>query len=266
MERTVVHSDDTAKTEQLHDEERAFKYKGVFSQKTVDLVIPFFNESGNITKTHDNSKKLERLFHIKNYIYINNGSKDSTLSELEALKKKYDKIIIVDIKENIGYGNGFKHGFAQSTADFILTNHADQQFRAYLFYLDILDELKSFDQCYSIFPERKGRPIVSILFTWVLRKSLSMILGRHLSEFNGQPKLIDKSALSVTIDKFPDDFSFDLMLYISIDKKKFYPILEHFREVGQSSWNRGLVSKFRLFRSYIKSARKMKKHQPQPKH
>lgn len=230
-----------------------------FAQKTIDIVIPFFNESGNILAAHQNSIKLEKLFQIKNYIYVNNGSVDNTLEELEGLKEERANIKIVDVKENIGYGNGFKKGFEVSFADFVMTNHADQQFDAYQFYLSIIDDLNTFDKNYSIFPIRKGRPVPAAFFTMVLRQVLSMILGVRLKDFNGQPKLIDKSALLFPIHTFPNDFSFDLMLFKSIRFKRFYPILENKREVGESSWNTGMSAKYRLFKSYIKSARNIKK-------
>ena len=254
-----IDTDSLIKTKPFYEKELSFKTSRVLSKKTVDIIIPFFNESDNVADTHRSTEKLERLFRIKNYIYINNGSKDNTLSELKKLKAENPKIKIIDIEKNTGYGNGFKKGFEKSTANFVITNHADQQFDAFSFYSHLLDELKMLDQGVSVFSIRTGRPYSSILFTRILRAVLSIILRVKLNEFNGQPKLIDASSISVPIHDFPDDFSFDLMLYLALRKKNFYPIHEQNREAGVSSWNDGLRSKFTLFKSYIKSAGKMKK-------
>lgn len=243
----------------IHDELNEFKHKSVYSEKTVDVIIPFYNESGNVVNAHHHAKKLEELFNINTYIYINNGSKDDTLSQLEKLKQESDKVKIINIKENTGYGAGLKQGFMSSSADFIMTNHADQQFDAYHFYLDILDKLLALNSPYSIFPQRKGRPRSTTFFTGVLRITLSTILGVQLKDFNGQPKLINKVSFTNTVDTFPSGFSFDLMLYLSTENKKFFPIKEQNREVGESSWNHGLTSKFHIFKSYISSALGMKK-------
>jgi len=234
--------------DQMHDD------MGVFSTKTVDIVIPFYNESGNVIQTHKNAEKLESLFNIKNYVYVNNGSIDKTFDELKWIEQKHTKIKIINIKENIGYGNGFKKGFESSTADFIITNHADQQFDAYGFFSGISDYLSKMNEGSSIFPIRKGRPQAAVFFTTILRQILSIKLGKKLKDFNGQPKLIDRSSISVPINTFPDNFSFDLMLYVFSHEKQFFPIFERPRKFGESSWNYGLISKFHLFKSYLRSA------------
>ncbi len=233
--------------------------RSMLLNKTVDVIIPFYNESGNVMKAHENVVRLESIFNIKNYIYINNGSKDGTFEELKWLEQKHIKIKVISIKENIGYGNGFKKGFEFSKSDLIITNHADQQFDAFHFFSGISDELSKLSEGCSIFPLRKGRPRVATFFTLILRSILSIKLGTRLKDFNGQPKLIDTASISLPINDFPDNFSFDLMLYITTGKKRFFPIFEKPRKLGKSSWNHGITSKFSLFISYLKSAKKIKK-------
>ncbi|WP_157716539.1 glycosyltransferase [Roseivirga ehrenbergii] len=232
--------------------------RSVISSKTVDVIIPFYNESGNIINAHENVVRLENIFNIKNYIYINNGSKDRTFEELKWLEQKYVKIKIINIKENIGYGNGFKKGFELSKSDLIITNHADQQFDAFQFFSAISDDSFKLSEGCSIFPLRKGRPLIAALFTAILRCTLSVKLGTKLNDFNGQPKLIDAASLTLPINDFPNNFSFDLMLYIASGKKQFFPIFEQPRKLGESSWNHGIVSKFYLFKSYLKSTKRIK--------
>ena len=232
--------------------------KGPFSGKTVDVIIPFYNEEGNVAGAHQSAARLEALFQIKHFIYINNGSVDGTPKELTDLAEENPKVKIIHIEENKGYGHGFIAGFSASTAHYVITNHADQQFDAKKFYTDILNALNTLAPGYSVFSIRKGRPFAASLMTHLLRMALSAVLGTQLKEFNGQPKLIDRSSLTQPMDAFPNDFSFDLMLYLASGDKKFYPILEQERATGQSSWNRGLLSKYRLFKAYLASARKMK--------
>jgi glycosyltransferase involved in cell wall biosynthesis len=249
---TISGNSQTAQIKQL------IRDKGLLSEKSVDVIIPFFNEEGNVANAHRNAEKLDQLFNIRHFIYINNGSNDGTQAELEKLSARSEKVRIVHIGKNIGYGNGFKKGFEQSMADYVITNHADQQFDAFGFYSGLATQLKALPEGTSIFSERRGRPISSSLFTTFLRVVLSTMLGQRLKEFNGQPKLVNRAAMTVSIDQFPNDFTFDLMLYLASGKKNFYPILEQKRESGDSSWNRGLSSKYRLFRSYLKSACKIK--------
>ena len=79
----------------------------------ISLVIPCFNEEGNIDGLIKKSKKL--LENKKNQlILVNNGSTDNTKNKINSNMKKYKNIQIVNIKNNIGFGNGLKKGLAKS--------------------------------------------------------------------------------------------------------------------------------------------------------
>lgn len=244
----------------LHIEEFNIKFGSYYSLFSVDVVVSFYNEEKNIDAIHTANKKLERLFHIKNYIYVNNCSKDKTGALLDDLARLDTKIKVVHVKEDLGYGNGYKNGFQHSTADIIITNHADLQFDAYLFFLSALDSISQESEGKCIFPQRVGRPIEENLLTYLLKNVLSVILNQRLQEFNGQPKLIFKNTVRWSLEEFPNDFSFDLMLYCAINdqQKQFYPVMQKQRYYGKSTWNHGWRSKYLLFLKYVKTAIKMR--------
>ena len=159
----------------LSIDEFIFKYNGPYSEHSVDVVIPFSIEK-NIELTHESHKKLEKIFNINNFIYVNNGSIDNTLMELEKLSRIDKKVLVVDLKNNIGYGNGMKTGIKSSNADFIITNHADGQFDAYTFFLTHLDDLS--ESSINIIPERLNRSFIETLNTYILNKFISIIEER----------------------------------------------------------------------------------------
>lgn len=245
----------------LHIEEFNFKYGSSYRIYNFDVIISLYNEEDNIDYLHYRNKKLERLFNIKNYIYVNNCSADNTLSKLNELKKVDEKIKIINVDEDLGYGNGYKNGFKNSSADFIITNHADGQFDAYQYFLSHLPKLNKLDPSHSIFPQRHNRPLADTVITYILRCILSIIVKQNIREFNGQPKLINKKSISLEVEQFPNDFSFDFILYLAISKnlKISLPILQQDRSSGKSSWNNGLYSKYLLAITYIKSAFKIKR-------
>ena len=250
----------------LHIEEFNIKFGSFYSDYSVDVIVSFYNEEQNIEVTHQSNKKLERLFNIKNYIYVNNCSKDKTGELLNELANMDKKVKVIHLKEDLGYGNGYKNGFQNSTSDIIITNHADLQFDAYLFFLSLLGDISQIKDIKCIFPRRIGRPIVDYFFTKILKIILSFILNTKIDEFNGQPKLIFKKTIMWDIEKFPNDFSFDLMLYCAIqdEQKLFCSVMQKQRHQGDSTWNHGWFSKYNLFKKYIKTAikiRKMKSHE-----
>lgn len=238
----------------LSIEEFIFKFSGPYSKNTVDVVIPFYNESKNIINAYHEIKKLDRLFNIKNYVFVDNGSLDDSQKYFEEVINIDNKVKVIKVKNNIGYGNGMKQGIANSSSDIIITNHADCQFDAYSFFYQNIQEF--FDSTpTSIFPKRLNRPFIDKLNTKILRFFMSIISLKKVSDFNGQPKLFNKSDLK-NILEFPNDFTFDFYLWKRIQNKSVYPVIQKPRFVGQSSWANNFIKRLRIFMSYLIAATK----------
>ena len=230
-------------------EEFIFKFSGPYWNQTVNIIIPFFNEENNIVKTHLAHQKLERLFNISNYIYVDNGSNDRTSDMLKIIDD--EKIKIVTIKENIGYGNGIKAGLLESSSDLVFLNHGDLQFDPYSFIYANLESLTNIQKPLNIFPQRLNRPIYDNINSFVLRLILSSIYLRKIPDFNGQPKLIFKNSIK-NIDLLPNNFCIDLGLY-NLCKSNVLglPVVQKWRETGESSWSNNLSKRIKIFIDYI---------------
>tara|TARA_B100000925_G_scaffold286812_1_gene265094 strand:- start:142 stop:1167 length:1026 start_codon:yes stop_codon:yes gene_type:complete len=233
----------------LSIDEFNFRFAGPYSKYEVDVVIPFFNEEKNIASVHKNQTKLNALFNINKYIYVNNGSIDKTSKMLNELAAKDKKIEVVEINKNIGYGAGMKAGIKKSNARFIITNHADGQFDAYTFFMTHLKDISSINL--NIIPERYNRGPLDSLNSFILRLLISLIRMEKTYDFNGQPKLIESNQI-VDIDDYPDDFTFDFFLYKNVYKNfQALPIIQKRREHGISSWSGSIVKRIKIFLGYI---------------
>lgn len=104
------------------------------------VVIPCYNEELMIEQT---IKKLPNF--INHIIAVNDASTDNTLDKLQSLKKKYPKLIILDLKDNQGVGgaliSGYTYAIENTSADAIGIVAGDDQFdTSYLMpMLEILD-------------------------------------------------------------------------------------------------------------------------------
>ena len=238
----------------LSIEEFLFKFDGPFSENDIDVIIPFYNEEKNVFESHQNQLNLEKLFNIKNFIYINNGSSDKTLENLNEIAKKYRKIKVIDIKKNLGYGNGIKKGLELSESDFILINHGDLQFDSYDFFRTNLSNINP--KTKNIFSKRLNRSFLDSFCSMILRIIISIICLHKVKDFNGQPKIFNKDLIE-NINSFPDDFTFDLYLYFkTMNDVQFLPIIERIRKFESSSWSRSLIKRISIFLSYISRALK----------
>jgi len=236
-------------------EEFIFKFSGPFRNTPIDIVVPFYNEEGNILEVYKDLKKLERLFHVQKYIFVNNGSKDGSdllFKELVNIEKKID---LVHIKENKGLGYGIKEAMRRSTAEFILLNHSDRQFDAYSYFLTHLENFFKVQDPSSVFSLRKNRPFSHAFFTFFLRLSLSILSLKSIKDFNGQPKLIERK-LIMDIERLPNNYTIDFIIYKMVKPKYFFPIIEKPRDKGVSSWNKNIFGKLKVFLTYVSASLK----------
>lgn len=234
----------------LNIEEFIFKYSGPFWKKTVDVIVPFFNEEGNIQKAHYQNKKCERLFNINKYIYVENGSTDKTREKLKEVAKIDSKISLVLLDQNVGYGGGLKAGLKNSSSQIIALNHGDLQFDLYNFIVSNIETIKNHGSL-NILSKRLNRSNIDIFNSAILRGLLSLIFRKKILDFNGQPKIFYKELLG-QIDDLPDNFCADLAIYLKISGEAVnIPSLQKERNVGTSSWSSSLFKRIKIFLEYI---------------
>ena len=214
-------------------DEFIFKFSGPFSNCSFDVVITCFNEEENIKEAYLRSKKLEKLLDINSFIFIENGSTDNSRKVLNELNNLDNKVNVIYLHENLGYGGGLKKGLEKTSSEYVLINHADNQFDAYNFLLANLDEIPN--ETDAIMPKRLNRPFLDSIFSSFLRLIISLIRLKRIQDFNGQPKIIRRSVLD-NIALLPDDYCLDYSLYtIYEDNFITLPVIQKDRKLGSSS-------------------------------
>ena len=230
-------------------EEFIFRFSGPFSKKSFDIVIPFYNEKDNILRAYKNTKLLERIIEVRNYLFIDNGSNDGSSEIFNKIVTSDEKVKVVNIENNIGYGHGIKTGLLKSSSEYVLINHADDQFNAYNFIMSNLDEIKK--DVSAVMPIRLNRSIKNNLSSSLLRILLSVICFKKIGDFNGQPKIFKKSMIK-NIENLPSDFCIDFAIYrLFEDISIKLPIIERKRAHGYSSWNKSFLKWVSIFFRYI---------------
>ena len=239
-------------------EEFTFKSSGPYWDRTVNVVIPFFNEEKNILTTHTEQKKIERLLNVTQYIYIDNGSSDNTFENLKKIASQDKKVKVISIKKNLGYGNGIKKGLKEVESDLVLLNHADLQFEPHPFFLSNLATLIKLNEPLNIFPQRFNRPLIDRMSSAFLRFLLSILYSHKITDFNGQPKLFFIKNIK-NIDILPDNFCIDLALYrLTKEQSIILPIVQKKRHSGKPS-TYGIVKRIKFLLQYLLYAIKNRK-------
>ncbi len=94
----------------------------------VSIVIPFFNEEGNVEEMHRRVKAvMEQTGRTYELIYVDDGSRDRTY---ELLKEIYDQdplVRVIKLRRNFGQTAGLQAGFDHARGEVIVSMDGDLQ-------------------------------------------------------------------------------------------------------------------------------------------
>lgn len=197
-------------------------------KKLLSVVIPCYNEEKNIPLIVN---RLEELIENRadiEILLVNNGSTDNSKSVLETITNGLDKINIVDVPINKGYGFGILEGLKDAKGDVLSWTHADMQtdpkdvFKAYDLYLESIDRE---NKEVFIKGKRKNRNKFDQFFTWGMQVLASIQLKEPLNDINAQPKLFSREFYNSIKEDAPYDFSLDLyFLYHAKKRCRIYEV------------------------------------------
>lgn len=181
----------------------------------LSIVVPCYNEEKNIPIIFS---KFSELINDENaeLIFVENGSTDNSEKIFSELFKNTpnDSIRIVKVQKNIGYGNGILRGLETARGNVLAWTHADLQTDP----ADVLRAFKSYQEKLLLAPmeifvkgTRKKRRLTEAFFSWAMEVFSSILLQKHLTEINAQPKLFSRNFYHKHLkDNAPLDFSLDL--------------------------------------------------------
>lgn len=135
--------------------------------RTVDLIVPCFNESEMLDMFYEHTKEV--VSKIEGYdfsfIFIDDGSKDDTLEKLERIAEKDDAVKYISFSRNFGKEAALYAGFSNSTADLVAAIDADLQHPPELLQqmIDAIDK-EGYDTCSARRVSRDGEPKIRSFF------------------------------------------------------------------------------------------------------
>jgi len=220
------------------------------SEVNFSLVIPCFNEGGNLPKLI-NLCVEELCSKGVEVILIDNGSYDRSGKILKDASHEHSLLRTFRLEKNAGYGGGIIYGLSKAKGCYIGWTHSDLQ-------TDPKDAFKAFSLANSskdfIKGRRKGRPLSENIFSICMALFESLLFKQAFWDINAQPTIFSKDFFLSWEDP-PKDFSLDLFAYALAKKKKLkihrFDVLFPKRYSGKSSWNRGFRSRLLLIKRTI---------------
>jgi len=165
--------------------------------KTITIVIPLYNEAGNIEKLLEelniNTNKLPYLF---NYLFIDDGSKDESLIIIKKLSETNSKIKYIEFSKNFGHQLALKAGLDNSYSDAVISMDADLQHPPNIIPKLIKEWENGYDVVFTIRKEDKKLSYFKRKTSKYFYKTINYLAQIKIEEGAADFRLMDKKVVS----------------------------------------------------------------------
>ena len=166
--------------------------------KKITIIIPAYNEEESLPFLYERLDKL--MGDMKNYdfeiLFVNDGSKDKTISIIKELRKKDKRISYLDFSRNFGKEIAMIAGLDYATGDCVIFMDADLQDPP-----ELIPELvkyweEGYDDVYAKRRSRKGetwlKKFTSKMYYKVLQKTTRIEIQKDTGDF----RLLDRRCVN----------------------------------------------------------------------
>ena len=170
-------------------------------RKKIAIVIPSFNEEGNIEIMAKSIKDtMQVLPYDYEVIFVDDGSSDNTLIKLKELSQSFDNLFFVELSRNFGHQNALKAGVDIANANAVITMDGDMQHPPEL----IPELLKKWEEGYDVVYTRREDDKSNSFIKSKTSKGFYSVMN-YLSEVKFEPgtadfRLMDEKVVAVFTD------------------------------------------------------------------
>ena len=214
-------------------------------KRLVSYIFPIYNESENIPILYDTLVTLLSKHPQYNYelVFINDGSRDTSLELLRALQRKDDRIVLINFSRNYGHQMAVTAGIDYAQGDALIIMDSDMQDPPGV----SIELLKKWEQGYDVvYAQRRSRKdtlfkkTTADIFYRTLQKLASIDIPRNTGDF----RLIDRRVADV-IKQFRehDRFLRGMVSYVGFNQTAV-PFDRHERYAGVTGYPLKKMVKF----------------------
>ena len=190
--------------------------------KKISLVIPMYYEEQVAEECYKRVSKV--LKGLKDYdyeiIFVNDGSKDKTLSILEKIADKDKKVKIVSFSRNFGHQAAVTAGLKYVTGDAVVIMDADLQDPPEL----VPDMLKKWEEGYEVIygkrKKRDGESAFKLLTAKAFYATLNKLSDVEIPKDTGDFRLVDRKVVDV-VNSLPEHNKFLRGLFSWVGFKQY---------------------------------------------
>lgn len=205
----------------------------------VELIVPCYNESAVLKMFYDESCRV--INSIKNYdfnfIFIDDGSKDNTLSIMKELAENDERVKYISFSRNFGKESAMFAGLKNSKGDYAVVMDADLQHPPALIpdMLKVMEE--GYDCCATNRATRDGDPFLRTLFTRGFYKFVNKISDVDMPDGAGDFRMMSRQMISAVISMSEvQRFSKGIFSWVGFNTK-WIDFEDVERAAGETKWS-----------------------------
>jgi glycosyltransferase involved in cell wall biosynthesis len=206
--------------------------------KKISILIPCYNEEKSLPLLYPELVKLMDANQCYEWelMFVNDGSTDGTLTELQRLRQQDSRVNYVDLSRNFGKEAAMLAGFDYVTGDCMVIIDADMQHPPTL----IPEMIKWWEQGYDdVYAKRKSRgreswlrKRLSLLFYKILQRSSRFDVLQNVGDF----RLLDRRCINALKRmRESERYTKGMFCWIGFNKKEV-EFDRGDRVAGSSSW------------------------------
>lgn len=208
-------------------------------KKKVTIMIPAYNEEEVLDTLYERLSTV--LSSIYNYdfemLFINDGSKDNTLSIIKRLREKDQRISIIDLSRNFGKEIAMIAGFDFASGDAVIIIDADLQDPPELIPAMIQYWENGYDDVFAKRKSRAGESFFKKKTSEVFYKTLQKLSRIPIQEDTGDFRLLDRRCIDA-LKKMRETqrYTKGMFSWIGFNKKEILFDRDS-RFAGETKWN-----------------------------
>jgi len=215
----------------------------------VSVIVPCFNEEEALPYFYDEIVKISKLMQDVDFefIFVNDGSKDKTLSVIKNLAKNDSRVKYISFSRNFGKEAAIYAGFQNCIGDYAVLMDADLQDPPHLLpemYKAIVEE--GYDSVATRRVTRKGEPPIRSFFARAFYKIINRISDADIVDGARDYRLMKRSMVNAILSMSEyNRFSKGIFGWIGFDTKWIeFENVE--RVAGETKWSFWKLFKYSL--------------------
>ena len=209
--------------------------------KLLSVIVPCYNEEENVVDFYTELMKNQSFFDQEQLevevLYINDGSKDRTVSEVRKLHEKDERVHLISFSRNFGKEAAMYAGFENSRGDYIVTMDVDLQDPPALLP-EMFNYIKQgYDSVATRRVNRKGEPPIRSFFARQFYKLMRRISKTEIVDGARDYRLMTRQVVDAVLSmKEYNRFTKGIYGWVGFETKWIeFENVE--RQKGETKWN-----------------------------